>query len=207
MNRFLFPPSTVSPCLTHTNSTIDKFLGGESPDHRLVAEEWPTFLYDERSGWSINDVRRGLFRGHVLARVGPILSITHHPDLTVTSHTQVALRMYRNKTAVRNDIAGGVFNPKTSKCQGRPPFLKMHNINKVVPGMIAYVAVQVCQSHPSDPHPNTLSLQTYVGLSSMASWGDMDGTFSLIHFYRLILKTLSDEEDPWVVNTMNWWQR
>ena len=48
---------------------IDVFLGGESANHALVAEEWPTFLYDETSGWSINDVRRGLFRGHVLARV------------------------------------------------------------------------------------------------------------------------------------------
>jgi hypothetical protein len=57
---------------------IDRFVACESADHMLVAEEWPTFLYDEASGWSIHDVRRGLFRGHVLARVCFNFSDPHH---------------------------------------------------------------------------------------------------------------------------------
>jgi hypothetical protein len=60
--------------LTHLafiTRTIAKFLDGESTDYSLIAEEWPTFLYDELSGWSSSSVRKGLFRGHVLARVGP----------------------------------------------------------------------------------------------------------------------------------------
>jgi hypothetical protein len=40
----------------------------------LVAEDWPTFLYDEQAGWSQSDIRKGLFRGHVLVRVGLINS-------------------------------------------------------------------------------------------------------------------------------------
>ena len=91
--------------------------------------------------------------------------------------------------------------------QGRPSFLKMHAITRVTAEMIAYAAVQVSQSHLLDPHPDALVLQTYVGLSSMTTWGDMDGTFSLIHFYHLIIKTLSNNEDPWVVDTLDWWQK
>lgn len=34
-----------------------------------MAEEWPTFLYDEQAGWNENNIKNGLFRGHVLARV------------------------------------------------------------------------------------------------------------------------------------------
>jgi hypothetical protein len=35
----------------------------------------------------------------------------------------------------------------------------------------------------------------------------MDGAFSLIHFYHLIIKTLSDSTDQWVVDTLKWWNR
>jgi len=35
----------------------------------------------------------------------------------------------------------------------------------------------------------------------------MVGTFSLIHFYHLIVKTLLDNTLPWVAETMEWWQR
>ena len=69
---FLHVQCKVNPQLTHNNSTIDKLKGGESADYALVAEEWPTFLYDEESGWNIKDIRRGLFRGHILARVSSI---------------------------------------------------------------------------------------------------------------------------------------
>ena len=64
---FLYHQSNTNPQLTHNNSTIDKFMGGESADYTLVAEEWLTFLYDEESGWNIKDIRRGLFCGHILA--------------------------------------------------------------------------------------------------------------------------------------------
>ena len=75
---FLPHQHKANPQLTHTNSTIDKFMGGESADYILVAEEWPTFLYDEESGWNIKDIRRGLFHGHILARVSSIHPMIHH---------------------------------------------------------------------------------------------------------------------------------
>ena len=78
---FLSCPHTLNPQLTHNNSTINKFMGGESADYALVAEGWPTFLYDEESGWNINDVRRGLFCGHVFAWVNAIHPTPHHLNL------------------------------------------------------------------------------------------------------------------------------
>ena len=56
--------------LTRPSSAIARFKDDEDLDWSLIAEEWPTFLYDERVGWNARDVRNGLFRGHVLARVG-----------------------------------------------------------------------------------------------------------------------------------------
>lgn len=39
------------------------------PNFQLVAEEWPTFLYDEEAGWNADKAENGLFRGHILTRV------------------------------------------------------------------------------------------------------------------------------------------
>lgn len=126
--------------------TIAKFLDGESTAYSLVAEEWPTFLYDELSGWSSNNVSKGLFRGHVLARVSPT-TISNRPDLKAIFYNQVALRIYRNRTAVNNEEIGKPFDPKGSRSQGQQPFLKKYNITKVTPEMVAYAALQVCSSH------------------------------------------------------------
>jgi len=52
------------------------------------------------------------------------------------------------------------------------------------------------------PHP-----QTYVRLSSMKEWATTDGAFNLIHFYHLIMRTLSDKTNQWVIETMNWWKK
>jgi hypothetical protein len=73
--------------------------------------------------------------------------------------------------------------------------------------MIAYAAVQVPPNHPSHPTLTPPYSQAYVGLSSMPVWDTVDGTFNLIHFYHLIVKTISDETDKWVAETMDWWQR
>jgi hypothetical protein len=41
----------------------------------------------------------------------------------------------------------------------------------------------------------------------MKQWGVADGSFNLIHFHHLIVKTLSNNTDQWVTETMDWWQR
>jgi hypothetical protein len=64
----------VLRCMTHLPlcSTIAKFQAGDDSDWSLIAEEWPTFLYDERAGWNGSDIRNGLFQGHVLAQASLI---------------------------------------------------------------------------------------------------------------------------------------
>jgi hypothetical protein len=114
--------------------------------------------------------------------------------------------MYRNKTAVNNERIGKPFDPKASKAQGRQPFVQQHKITKVTPQMVAYAALQVFPNHSLGSNFDPSLLQTYIGLST-AAWGEKDGTFSLIHFYHLIVKTLSNDEDQWALDTLAWWQR
>ena len=54
------------------------------PNFQLVAEEWPTFLYDEEAGWNAEKAENGLFRGHVLTRVGLMVSVLHSNPSPIT---------------------------------------------------------------------------------------------------------------------------
>lgn len=72
--------STVGSTLATTDKIpriISMFKKGAT-NFQLVAGEWPTFLYDERVGWDPNNIRDGLFRGHVLIQVCEICSDVHH---------------------------------------------------------------------------------------------------------------------------------
>ena len=102
-------------------------------------------------------------------------------------------------------MVGGWYDP-AKKAKGPKDFVTRHNIKEVTPQMVAYAALQVCLALHCTP-VLTRVLQTYVGLSSMRQWANADGTFNLIHFYHLIVKTLADAKDEWVAETMGWWQR
>ena len=56
----------------------------DDPNFQLVAEEWPTFLYDEEAGWNAEKAENGLFRGHVLVRVRLMPSVPHLVQYTFT---------------------------------------------------------------------------------------------------------------------------
>ena len=62
-------PHPPCPKAHPIHRTIVKLQDDEDMDWALIAEEWPTFLYDEQAGWSNCNIRNGLFRGHVLAQV------------------------------------------------------------------------------------------------------------------------------------------
>ena len=55
---------------------------------------------------------------------------------------QVALRLFHNKTAVKDDKIGASYNAK-AKNKGRPSLLTKHKITEVTPPMVAYAALQV----------------------------------------------------------------
>jgi hypothetical protein len=72
--------------------------------------------------------------------------------------------------------------------------------------MIAYAAVQVLLTVYHVPTLTSPSIQTYIALSCV-EWGTTDGTFNFVHFYHLIIKTISNSNDEWVAETMDWWQK
>ena len=41
----------------------------------------------------------------------------------------------------------------------------------------------------------------------MPQWGTKDGMFNLTHFYHLIVNTLSEKTNQWVIQMMDWWQK
>ena len=122
------------------DSIIAKCREGD-PGWTLMAEEWPTFLYDEQAGWNENNIRNGLFRGHVLARVG---FNTAAPKPLINRVLQVALRVFRNGTAAQADLCKvGVHFDSAGRRGGRKDFLQTNNIKTVTAQMIAYAALQV----------------------------------------------------------------
>jgi hypothetical protein len=51
-----------------------------------------------------------------------------------------------------------------------------------------------------------LNLKTYIALSSMSQWASYDKVFNLEEFYDSIVMTFeTDPEDPWVIDTLKWW--
>ena len=116
--------------------------------------------------------------------------------------------MFRNKTAAEADGPGKCYDAR-KKSKGPRDFLTRHKIKRITPPMIAYAALQVSLNHPvflSTLQQCSNHCQAYIGLST-AEWTDMVGTFSLVHFYHVIIKTLSNSTLPWVIKTMEWWQR
>jgi hypothetical protein len=128
--------------LTKMCRTIAKFKAKDDTNWQLIAEEWPTFLYDEEAGWSEGSIRTGLFRGHVLVRV----SYFHWHISASLSPLRIclkaALRIFRNKTSADADRLGHWFNPNKRQ-KGPKCMLERHEIEQVTPSMIAYAALQV----------------------------------------------------------------
>jgi hypothetical protein len=50
--------------------------------------------------------------------------------------------------------------------------------------------------------------QAWFALSTMETWSQQDGQFDMKLFYEGIVMALeTDPEDPWVVETMGWWNQ
>jgi hypothetical protein len=52
-----------------------------------------------------------------------------------------------------------------------------------------------------------LSPQARHALGSRPSWGDKDGNYEYSALYNFVLKSLANEDDPWVKTTLEWWNR
>jgi len=52
-----------------------------------------------------------------------------------------------------------------------------------------------------------LSMQVYVALSAMLTWGMMDEEVNLSSMYDLLRQQFQNPNDPWVKETLQWWDR
>ncbi|KAK1234266.1 hypothetical protein PQX77_002534 [Marasmius sp. AFHP31] len=75
---------------------------------------------------------------------------------------------------------------KTSK----KPNADIHGLKQATGGTIAYAACQ-----------------TRHAISSKAIWGVKDGKFNYEEFFNLIVNLFAQEDDPWVKETLEWWNQ
>ena len=137
MGKYCCPTMHITDTTTRTIAMFD----ANDPEFQLVAEEWPTFLYDEEAGWNVRKPENGLFRGHVLTRVRVMPSVLHSIPFPICPPPQVALRVFRNKTAAEAEESGKGYDPQ-KKSKGPRDFLTRHGIKRITPRMIAYAALQ-----------------------------------------------------------------
>jgi hypothetical protein len=70
---------------------------------------------------------------------------------------------------------------------------------------IAYAAVVVSPSYLGSEQHITHSTQARFCLSSKRIWNLKDGNFNYNTFYHSITMRLHDSNDPWVQDTISWW--
>ena len=100
----------------HLFSAIAKFKARKDLDWLLIAEEWPTFLYDEQSGWSENKVQEGLFRGHVLVRVSAVCSCVPYHSKPPTRSPSVYTGTRQRQTLIGFDNSLTLIGVRRVQC-------------------------------------------------------------------------------------------
>ncbi len=70
--------------------------------------------------------------------------------------------------------------------------------------MIAYAAVQVSHDHIKDIKYSQ-DFQARHCISAYEHWTTIDTHFNLENFFNNVVELLEDPEDPWVQETLKWW--
>ena len=82
---------------------------------------------------------------------------------------------------------------------------KKFKLTEVTGRTIAYASLQV-RHFPFSTNFLTIYHQAYIALSSMSQWGSSDNLFNLQLFYDAIVEMFKrDPDDPWVLDTLEWW--
>ena len=113
-------------------------------------------------------------------------------------HGYILVRVYcsifTGPTSAMNPIA------KVNKSKA-----KKFKLTEVTGRTIAYASVQVRHFRFSNRFL-IIYHQAYIALSSMAQWGSSDNLFNVQLFYDAIVEMFErDPNDPWVVDTLEWW--
>jgi hypothetical protein len=81
----------------------------------------------------------------------------------------------------------------------------MYDITTISPANIAYAAVVVSSILPLCQISVYTHSQARFCLSSKRIWNLTDDQFHYREFYQAIVMRLADGEDPWVQETLGWW--
>jgi hypothetical protein len=86
---------------------------------------------------------------------------------------------------------------------------KLHGLEKVTPRTIAYAALHVSLSFPEPHYPWVgLESQTRWFMCAEDDWRLDDGLFTKEEFFNTIVALFEqDPEDPWCVETLDWWNK
>ena len=95
---------------------------------------------------------------------------------------------------------------KNEKHATRPPVGEKFNIKSITPPMIAYTATQVSVVLNLDSN-HIHFIQARFALSSTSSWGADDGLFVFNEFYYAVLELFEHPGDPWVKDTLQFWNQ
>lgn len=82
-----------------------------------------------------------------------------------------------------------------------------HNLKTVEPSTICYTAIQVTSTPwAAVPRSDRVTCeQVYVALSCMEEWNIKDQEVDLSLMYDLLREQFRDPDDPWVKETLGWW--
>jgi hypothetical protein len=99
---------------------------------KVIADDWPTFLYEE-GVYDPGEIDKGLLRGHFLLRVSRLFIV--HRVFAEDIVAKVYKHIFTSPSSALKD------SPGTNAT--RSGNAKIHHMTRVTPTTIAYAAVQV----------------------------------------------------------------
>ena len=152
----------------------------------------------------------------ILSSLDPLLGMSvirvvlHNNLILFGSPASTAFRSASRPTAVAlTHVYRHIFTGPTSAmnpaAKANKSKAKKFKLTEVTGRTITYASVQVRYLRFSNHF--LIDCQAYVALSSMSQWGSSDNLFNLQLFYDAIVEMFErDPQDPWVVDTLEWWK-
>ncbi|KIK82549.1 hypothetical protein PAXRUDRAFT_75192, partial [Paxillus rubicundulus Ve08.2h10] len=145
----------------------------------MKASRWPAGLY-EHGVYSPGDKAKGLFHNHIV------------------------VQFYRHLFIGPSSVMEQYTSCKSSKASKNHTW-DLHCVDRYI---IAYVHIMVCQTNHNchgGSTPHGLITQMYITLSHALQWTQVIGEMDLSDLYWRIVKMLDNKTDPWVNETIGWW--
>ncbi|KAJ7582252.1 hypothetical protein C8J56DRAFT_895050 [Mycena floridula] len=172
-------PMPTNKIHEHADKIMNELQGGELV---VTADEWPNFLYDNEVAdyWSAEEL------GYEDKEVNRLETGKSDSDISMLRPLDYELGLLSG-FMMKHCIFGNTFHDKGPR-KNKKNVAELNSITAVTPELIAYAA---CQGR--------------FGMDSMSEWGMEDGLFEMDQFYENIVALCDDMDDPWVQETLEWW--